>query len=222
MSRRRWDRRKGNPWDIDQSDDPNIAIYGEKARPLPLDGKLPTSKDVDLAVEFQLENTEAGYQDQQKSAVKSVAEEVEAVWVKLVPDVPLKVRKNIVKSLSDLRVKRSLFLKIRKTPDKCPNYLGNLLESIRTNGDKLFNIQQTRYNKTEKSSTSLPKLRQNDILFLQDQDTDRQLRRAFPQAPPLPADPDPSVSSTSQTHKGREAFKVLEEMFGERTLPTHY
>ena len=48
MSRGRWDRRKGNPWDIDQSDDPNIAIYGEKARPLPLDGKLPTSKDVDL------------------------------------------------------------------------------------------------------------------------------------------------------------------------------
>ena len=45
MSRRRWDRRKGNPWDIDQSDDPNIAIYGEKARPLPLDGKLPTSKE---------------------------------------------------------------------------------------------------------------------------------------------------------------------------------
>ena len=95
MSRPRWDRRDGNPWDTDQSGDPNIAIYGEKARPLPLDGKLPTSKDIDLAVEFQLENTQAGYQDQQKSAVKAVAEEVEAVWVKLVPDVPLKVKQNI-------------------------------------------------------------------------------------------------------------------------------
>ena len=61
---RRCDRRLGNPWDEGQSEDPNIVIYGEKARPLPQDGKLPTNRDVDLAVEFHLENTEADYHDQ--------------------------------------------------------------------------------------------------------------------------------------------------------------
>ena len=94
-------------------EDPNIAIFGEKARPLPQDGKLPTIKDTDLAVEYQLENTQAGYRDQQKSAVKAVAEEVESLWVKLVPKVPIKVRKNIVQSVSSLRVKRDLFLRSR-------------------------------------------------------------------------------------------------------------
>ena len=69
---RRCDRRLGNTWDEGQSEDPNIVIYGEKARPLPQDGKLPTNRDVDLAVEFHLENTEADYHDQHKLAVKAI------------------------------------------------------------------------------------------------------------------------------------------------------
>ena len=60
---RRRDRRLGNIWDEGQSEDPNVVIYGEKACPLPQDGKLPTNRDVDLAVEFHLENTEADYHD---------------------------------------------------------------------------------------------------------------------------------------------------------------
>ena len=69
---RRGDRRLGNTFDEVQSEDPNVVIYGEKACPLPQDGKLPTNRDVDLAVEFHLENTEADYHDQHKLAVKAI------------------------------------------------------------------------------------------------------------------------------------------------------
>ena len=68
----RTDRRVGDPWDRDQSQDPNLIIYGEEARPLPRDGRLPTNKDINLAVEFALRTSEAAYQDQYKLAVRAV------------------------------------------------------------------------------------------------------------------------------------------------------
>ena len=160
----RTDRRVGDPWDQDQSQDPNLIIYGEEARPLPRDGRLPTIKDINLAVEFALRTSETAYQDQYKLAVRAVVLEVENLWTDLVPEVICKETKNVIRDINDIRVNRSLYNQSRKKPG--PG-LDNLLRKIRVAGTQLFNISRQRYNKTEKTTTSIPKTKQRDILFLQ-------------------------------------------------------
>ena len=155
----RTDRRVGDPWDQDQSQDPNLIIYGEEARPLPRD-----IKDINLAVEFALRASETAYQDQYKLAVRAVVLEVENLWTDLVPEVIRKETKNVIRDINDIRVNRSLYNQSRKKPG--PG-LDNLLRKIRVAGTQLFNISRQRYNKTEKTTTSIPKTKQRDILFLQ-------------------------------------------------------
>jgi len=160
----RTDRRVGDPWDQDQSQDPNLIIYGEEASPLPRDGRLPTIKDINLAVEFALRTSETAYQDQYKLAVRAVVLEVENLWTDLVPEVIRKETKNVIRDINDIRVNRSLYNQSRKKPG--PG-LDNLLRKIRVAGTQLFNISRQRYNKTEKTTTSIPKTKQRDILFHQ-------------------------------------------------------
>ena len=65
----------------------------------------------------------------------------------------------------------------------------------------------------KKTATSFPRLRQEDEIFLQDQDSVRTMRQTFPQASTLPAAAPASTSTSHQTNDRREAFKVLDDMF---------
>ena len=47
-------------------------LYQSQAQPLPRHGKLPTQKEVSLAVSFELQNTEADFNLQEKTAVSEI------------------------------------------------------------------------------------------------------------------------------------------------------
>ena len=57
-----------------------FRIYKSQPKPLPRHGKLPTQREVSLAVSYLLQNTEADYNFQEKSAVSSVAAQLIKTW----------------------------------------------------------------------------------------------------------------------------------------------
>ena len=57
-----------------------FRIYQSQPQPLPRHGKLPTQREVSLAVSYLLQNTEADYNFQEKSAVSSVAAQLIKTW----------------------------------------------------------------------------------------------------------------------------------------------
>ena len=97
------------PKKLTRAKDPCIYLYNESSAPIPMDGSLPTVKDVDKAVDEKLKS---GIPIDK--ALDQVTDEVIGIWSKLVPDIQLQTHPNIRKvKLQRLRKARLNELKFK-------------------------------------------------------------------------------------------------------------
>ena len=115
-----------------------FRIYKAQAQKLPCHGKLPTQMEVSLAVSYELHNTDAAFNVQEKTAVSSVAAQLLQIWADLT-DITTTAQHNLEKKITAIRRKESESLK-----DEYPKALKKR-EKLRESGQEMFDISHENY-----------------------------------------------------------------------------
>ena len=108
MGRARIDWRKVGVTAKTRGGTKEFRIYKAQAQKLPRHGKLPTQMEVSLAVSYELHNTDAAFNVQEKTAVSSVAAQL---LHDDLTDITTTAQHNLEKKITAIRRKESESLK---------------------------------------------------------------------------------------------------------------
>ena len=112
MGRARIDWRKVGVTAKTRGGTKEFRIYKAQAQKLPRHGKLPTQMEVSLAVSYELHNTDAAFNVQEKTAVSSVAAQLLQIWADLTDiTITITAQHNLEKKITAIRRKESESLK---------------------------------------------------------------------------------------------------------------